>query len=313
MVTETRASRVKPLGGRSTALLVAAATTLLCACAGTEPVASAASRNRPSTSSTTTVPTLDAVTPPEGDPNPVSSYEVEAPSTLPAAAQVPGPTVVGVRAPNTANALTQAVSTTWQTMAWTLYSHHDVENATTGHYQFDCVGATNYFLSIADPNANNAMRAAENIRAHYVPTPTQLASYLASLPATGTSLWQPVNQASQIGPGQIIAVPPAPGSAEPGHAMMTAGPAVPLTNGGYAVLVFDSTAFPGHGPFDSRRWDTRDQPLPNVPNQPPNRKSGLGYGTVEITTSATGAPLNVLWSVGGTQYGGQIQIAQPLS
>jgi hypothetical protein len=245
--------------------------------------------------------------------NPVSVYTVEAPTTAPSEPQTPGPAVIGVQSPNTTNALINSVYTTWKTMVWTLYSHHDIENATTGHYQFDCVGATNYFLSLATPNANDALRTAEQIGKFYVPSPTRLTAYLASLPPGGTSLWKPVLRASQIGPGEIIAVPPAPGSSEPGHAMMTAGPAVPLSNGDYAVLVFDSTAFPGHGPFDSRRWDTRDQPLPNARNKPPNRKSGLGYGTIEVTVTPTGAPQNILWSVGGPEYGGQIAIAQPLS
>ncbi|MGO8871438.1 MAG: hypothetical protein ACLQPH_08550 [Acidimicrobiales bacterium] len=221
--------------------------------------------------------------------------------------------ISGVQSPKTSNALNDAVYSAWQSMIWSLYSHHDVVNSTTGHYQFDCVGATNYFLSVADPNANNALRSTEHIGAHYVPTPARLTAYLASLPAGGTSLWKPVTQASQIRAGDIIAVPPPPGSTEPGHAMMTGGPAVPLTNGDFAVLVFDSAAFPGHGSLDSRRWDTRDQPLPNVPNKPPDRKSGLGFGTVEVTVSSTGAPQNMLWSVGGSEYGGQIEIAHPLS
>lgn len=231
---------------------------------------------------------------------------------LPPTPETPGPSVSGVQSPKNSNPLDEAVYSAWQSMVWTLYSHRDVVSASIGRYQFDCVGATNYFLSVADPAANAALRSAEHIRPDFVPTPARLASYLASLPTAGSSFWKPIRLASQIGPGQIIAVPPAPGSSEPGHAMITAGPPVPLTNGDVAVLVFDSTAAPGHGALDSRRWDTRDQPLPNVPNKPPDRRSGLGYGTVEITVSPTGAPQGILWSVAGSPYGGQIAIAQPL-
>ena len=238
---------------------------------------------------------------------------VNAPTTMPSAPETPGRAVIGVQSPETVAPLLSAVATTWHSMTWTLYSHHDRENAVTGRYQFDCVGATNYFLSLATPQANDALRTTEHIGAHYVPTPLRLADYLASLPAGGTSLWRPVTQASAIGPGEIIAVPPAPGSSEPGHSMMTAGPAVPLTNGNFAVLVFDSTAAPGHGPGDSRRWDTRDQRLPNGPGKSAGQRSGLGYGTVEVTVSPSGAPQNILWYVGGYEYGGQIQIAQPLA
>jgi hypothetical protein len=247
------------------------------------------------------------------DPDPVSIYDVDAPTALPGGPVAPGPSVIGVLAPKTSDPLEDAVVTAWETMSWTLYSHHDTVDATAGRYQFDCVGATNYFLSVADPAANDALRTAEHIGTGYVPTPLRLADFLGSLPPGGTSTWRPVDQASAIGPGEIIGVPPAPGSTEAGHAMMTAGPAVPLTDGGYAVLVFDSTAEPGHGPGDSRRWDSRDQPLPDVAGKPADRKSGLGYGTVEITTSPTGTPEHVLWSVGGTVYGGQIEVAQPLS
>ena len=314
IMIDTRMGQSRPVARPWTvALVVIASATSLSACGfvGNGRVVARAPGTA-STSTTIQVP-RKALSSVRGDQDTIAGFHVEAPTSLPPGKLVPRPTVVGVQSPTTTTKLLSAVSTTWLTMVWTLYSHHNLENAQIGHYQFDCVGATNYFLSIADPNANNALRASEHIRAHYVPSPKRLAAYLSSLPTTGTPLWKPVKLASEIGPGEIIAVPPAPGSHEPGHAMMTAGPAEPLTNGDYAVLVFDSTAFPGHGPLDSRRWDTRDQPLPNVPNKPRNRKSGLGYGTVEITTSKSGAPANVLWSVGGTEYGGHIQIAQPLS
>lgn len=90
--------------------------------------------------------------------------------------------------------------------------------------------------------------------------------------------------------------------------MIAAGPPLALADGSYALLVWDSTGVPAHGPSDSRNWDPRDQPLAGT-----TRPSGLGQGTIEVTVTAAGAPDRMRWMVGGALYGGQLQIAQPLS
>jgi hypothetical protein len=234
----------------------------------------------------------------------------ESPSQLP-----PSPHVVGPPSASSASPVVAQVIKAWTTMKSTLYTHKYSQNdGKTGIYNFDCVGATNYFLGLGAPNANNAMRKALNIRRGFAPKPAQEASYLAGLPAAGNGLWKPARSIAQIKAGDLIAVPPVstlePGvdPKEPGHSMMVAGPPVALSDGSYALLVWDSTGVPAHGPSDTRNWDPLNQPLAGT-----TRASGLGQGTIQITATASGAPDRMHWSVGGAFYGGQLQIAQPLS
>ena len=56
--------------------------------------------------------------------------------------------------------------------------------------------------------------------------------------------------------------------------VIIAGPPLPLSDGSYAVFVYDSTALPGHGAYDSRYTDPRALALPGT-----TRASGTGYGT----------------------------------
>ena len=89
-------------------------------------------------------------------------------------------------------------------------------------------------------------------------------------------------------------IPSRPGYA--GHAMVIAGPALPLSDQSYAVFVYDSTALPGHGAFDSRITDTRALPLAGT-----DRNSGTGYGTVRLTVSESGAPRAFYWHAGASK------------
>jgi hypothetical protein len=198
----------------------------------------------------------------------------------------------------------------WTTMTWTIYAHTDKVDAAAGTYQFDCVGATNYFLSVGAPAANRVMRTALGIGAAYVPRPQAMAGYFAALPAGGNGSWTPVRTLTAVAPGDIIAVPPRAGTAESGHALIVAGPPLLLANGDDALLVFDSTATP-HGPSDSRTWDPRNRPLPADATHPNGRPSGLGHGTIMIAPTASGAPGTMYWSVDGPEYGGQLEIAAP--
>jgi hypothetical protein len=220
----------------------------------------------------------------------------------------PGPTpslspVVGPAASPSASPVLAAVIGAWETMTWTRYAHHDVVEPAAGRYQFDCVGMTNYFLSVAAPGANDALRSALKVEPALVPTPAHVASFFASLPAAGTAAWLPVRRVSAIAAGDVIAIPPAsPGEA--GHAAVAAGPPLRLADGGYAMLVYDSTSTP-HGPGDTRAWDPHNAPGPN------GRPSGLGSGTIELLASSAGVPEHMLWSVGGSRYGAPVQIARP--
>ena len=244
------------------------------------------------------------------DPDSSPYPDTDATSTVPAGPPAADPSVVGPPAPASASPVLAATVHAWTTMAWTIYAHTDKVDAAAGTYQFDCVGATNYFLSVGAPQANQVMRTALGIGKAYVPRPQAMVQYFAALPAAGNGSWTPARTMAAVAPGDIIAVPPRAGTDESGHALIVAGPPLLLANGDYALLVYDSTATP-HGPSDTRTWDPRNRPLPANATHPNGRPSGLGHGTIMIAPTASGAPGTMYWSVDGPEYGGQIEIAAP--
>jgi len=152
------------------------------------------------------------------------------------------------------------------------------------------------------------MRSALGISAGHTPSPAHMAQYFAGLPAAGNTHWRPIRNVTDIQGGDVIAVAPAAHSNEAGHAMIAAGPATPLADAGYSVLVYDSTAVPPpHGAYDTRLTDPRAAKLAS------GKPSGLGSGTVEIKADSAGVPQRLLWSVGGSSYGEQPHIARALS
>jgi len=228
------------------------------------------------------------------------------------AAAVPPPApskqVVGEPAPASASPVLSQVIGTWTSMTWTLYSHVDREYPATGRYQFDCVGMTNYFLGLGAPKANDELRTRERIGAHYVPSPTRVAAFLRWVRTKGSARWwTAVTRGARIRPGDLIAIPPAKGSKEPGHAVIAAGPPKALADGSFALLVYDSTAQPAHGPFDTRNTDPRNAVMAGT-----TRHSGLGRGTIQILVDAKGRAQHMRWFVTGYRYGGPLEIGRPL-
>lgn len=101
----------------------------------------------------------------------------------------PSANIVGPPSASSASPVLAQVIKAWTTMKSTLYSHrYSQRDSSTGIYQFDCVGATNLFLTLGAQHANGAMRKALHIRPGFAPKPAQEASYLAGLPAAGTGL-----------------------------------------------------------------------------------------------------------------------------
>lgn len=233
-------------------------------------------------------------------------------TTVRANGTTPTDSIVGPAAPGSASPVLRAAIHAWQTMDWTIYAHHDVVDASAGTYQFDCVGMTNYFLSVGAPAANQALRSKLGIGNHYVPRPVSMARYFASLPPAGNGSWLPVRQVTDIQGGDIIAVPPKSGTHQSGHALVAAGKPLLLTNGDYALLVYDSTGTP-HGPADTRLTDPHNRPLPPTKARPYPRPSGLGSGTIEIKPGSGGIPRTMYWSINGPAYGAALQIARPAS
>jgi hypothetical protein len=246
------------------------------------------------------------------DPNSDPFPGADTTTTVHAGGTTPADSIVGPAAPGYSSPVLGAVIQAWQTMDWTIYAHHDVVDATAGTYQFDCVGMTNYFLSVGAPAANQALRSKLGIGKHYVPRPAKMARYFASLPTAGNGSWIPVRRVTAIQGGDIIAVPPKPGTRQSGHALVAAGRPLPLGNGDYALLVYDSTGTP-HGPADTRLTDPHNRPLPPTKARPYPRPSGLGSGTIEIKPGSGGTPRTMYWSIDGPAYGAALQIARSTS
>ncbi|MCW2954017.1 MAG: hypothetical protein JWQ48_3187 [Conexibacter sp.] len=233
-----------------------------------------------------------------------------APATAGAARPTPGPQVQAPPSPSSSPVFA-AVSSAFRTMSRTKYQHQDLENATAGTYYFDCVGLANYFLGLGAPRANAALRAAEHVRANYVPRPDQMGAYLRGLPAAGTSLWKPVRTVAAIAPGDLIVMDAITNPDTPafvGHALIAASAPLLLSNGSYALQVFDSTGTP-HGAADSRRWDPRA-----VNDRPGVHQwgSGLGMGTIQLWVDGAGRPQRISWVVGIAAVATPIEIGRAL-
>jgi hypothetical protein len=206
----------------------------------------------------------------------------------------PATTIVGAPAPSS-NPVFALASRTYRTMTSTSYSHAYTESTSTGVYDFDCVGAVDWFLSQAAPAAKTAMAKAEKIRTGYVPTPAKMYAYLSS--KRSKKNFTRVRQVSNIQPGDVFILDGGTahdGNPFVGHAMIAASGPLLLSDGGSAVVVYDSTGDP-HGADDSRRWDTRAMASQANPD---TLHSGLGFGTIEVHPSSGGAPTRMSWSVG---------------
>lgn len=225
------------------------------------------------------------------------------PPVPPAASPAGAKPAWGVQAPQApASAgplLAQAIST-FQTMTATRYDHAYTINPAAGIYYWDCIGFVNWALAQATPNAHAAFHTAMNVprgSGHV----GLWAQFLSGDPGPA---WQRVPSVTGLTGGEVMILPgeivnggqivygSAPdGVHYPGHATIVAGPALPLSDGSYAIFVYDSTALPGHGRWDSRYTDPRAQPLPDT-----TRKSGTGFGTMRVTVDASGAPTAAYWS-----------------
>ena len=228
---------------------------------------------------------------------------VGAPPSPPPASAAGAKPAWGVQAPQAAASagplLAQAI-TTYQTMTSTRYDHQYTINPAAGIYYWDCIGFVNWALAQATPNAHAAFHTTMNVprgSGHV----GLWAQFLTGNPGPSWSVLSSVTQLSggevMILPGEIvnggqIIYGSAPGGVGyPGHATIVAGPALPLSDGSYAIFLYDSTALPGHGKWDSRYTDPRAQPITGT-----TRKSGTGFGTMRVTVDANGAPTAVYWS-----------------
>lgn len=210
----------------------------------------------------------------------------------------PSPRVVGPLTRDPASPTLVKVESVFRSMNTTVYSHRYVINTDTGYYAWDCVGMADWVLHRAAPNAWLDMHETLRIRPGFVPTPTRWANYLAG--ANGTlpaSDWARIKKISALAPGDYLLFPANAQTHFVGHAVIAAGPPRLMSDGSYALRVFDSTGS-AHGPADSRLTDPRAL-----------RHSGLGNGTMRIFVSRSGAMRGAKWSIGS---GGPSMVGVPV-
>ncbi len=234
-----------------------------------------------------------AVAAPGGIPSPPPA----SPAGSTPSVRIQAPVAVGTAGPLLAQA--QKV---YQTMSQTQYSHTYTINPTRGIYFWDCVGFTNWALKQATPNAWSAFHTQMNVPANESGLVALWAKFLTGSPGPA---WSAVTAVPSLSGGELMIVPGEivlngqvqygsvkGGVSYPGHAVVIAGPPLKLSDGSYAVFVYDSTAVPGHGQYDSRYTDPRALPISGTTN----KYSGTGYGTMRLTVNAAGAPTAVYWS-----------------
>ena len=201
----------------------------------------------------------------------------------------------------TAGPLLAEAQQIYQTLVQTQYSHQYRIRPKQGIYIWDCIGFASWAMRQATPNAWQAFHQATGVRTGAAGHVGTWATFLSGTPGPS---WQILPTVAQLRGGDLMVIPGEVviggkvqyGSAEgavqySGHVVIIAGPPLPLSDGSYAVFVYDSTALPGHGAYDSRYTDPRALALAGT-----TRASGTGYGTMRLTVDSAGAPTGVYWS-----------------
>jgi hypothetical protein len=248
----------------------------------------------------------------------------------------------------------QAALIAWSQMVSSEYGHEETwfptrqppYTAANPQYLFDCVGALSYILNQGAPQAMTDVFTYMNNGAvppviynglnggHGTVPPAisatgpSYASYFVSLNTAPSPDWQLITTISAIQPGDVLIVPASfnevvnntvvyGNPAYPGHAMLAAGAPMLLSDGSYALAVFDSTSIPGaggkggHGFSDTRIWDPRNLPCyecstSDSGNGPGSTgPSGLGRGTIQIAPLSS-AYTSVSQSVAGNNFTAQL-------
>jgi hypothetical protein len=193
-------------------------------------------------------------------------------------AQVVGPITIYIEAglPASQRVLDEALAIVGSAKS-TTYTHTTFIDESTGTYDVDCSGFTNFVLQQVDAPAFATLVEYSSPR----PYAAEYARFYAALPTAGTGSWHPVVTPMELVPGDIVAwvEPPQLNSTDTGHVMVVAEPPV-AANGEVDVKIIDSTST-GHGDTDPRTAADA---------------TGVGEGTVAITVSDAGAPTGYRWA-----------------
>lgn len=243
-----------------------------------------------------------------------------APPAAMSSAPMPTQQVQGPAAPASASPVLAAViEQQFIPMKQTRYQHNDQEDPVAETYFYDCVGMVTYTLSLGAPAAYAEIMEGLKIRKGYVPSPALYVQWFSGLTTQKppVAAWQPVATVAAIEPGDVLAWPiegnnPVNAGGATGHSVIAAGPPLLLSDGSYALLVYDSTATT-HGPFDSRHTDPRNLPLDIQGSPQFGHPSGLGNGTIQFKVDADGAPSAIAWTVGTAAMTTTIAIGRALA
>jgi hypothetical protein len=162
-------------------------------------------------------------------------------------------------------------------MKQTTYDHTTLIDESTGTYDVDCSGFTNFVIQQAVPPAFTELAQATSPR----PYAAECARFFVALPTAGSGSWHPVTIAMNLVPGDVVAwvEPPTLNSTDTGHTAVVALAPVAGKNE-VDVKIIDSTLTP-HGATDPRAIDGT---------------TGVGEGTMAITVDGTGAATGYRWA-----------------
>lgn len=256
--------------------LALSAALLLAACSADPAPGNAPGPSVPATSAAPAAPVLPASPAP---PAPTVAPSSSSVSSRPLGVIAPSPKLVAPLAASASSPVYRATLLAYLRMSSTRFATSTSVDETRRTYAFDAAGMSTYFVGLAAPGAAAALRAGTRTSA---PDARQWASFLsARRGAPGP--WTTVAAAGQLRPGDFLAITPSKGFG--GAVLIAAGSPQLLSDGTYALRVFDSVRTP-HGPRDTRLSDRRAR-----------SRSGLGNGTVRLHTDAAGRLTSITWAM----------------
>ena len=195
----------------------------------------------------------------------------------------PSPELMAPLAASSYSPVNRATLVAFLGMTATRYASVTTVDEVRRTYAFDATGMANYFLDHAAPSGASALHAASRSDS---PTAREWADFLSGRSGKLSGPWKPITSVGLVRPGDFVAVTPTGDFG--GAVLIAAGAPELLSDGSYALRVFDSTVTP-HGPRDTRLSDRRAK-----------GKAGLGNGTVRLYADNAGQLTRIAWSVDET-------------
>ena len=174
---------------------------------------------------------------------------------------------------------------TFLTMRRTVFSHRTVVDETARSYAWDSAGMVDEVLRRSAPGAWHGLHSALGIAPTHAPAVSAWASFVRGKNGPLPASWERVRSITSLRPGDIVLLPATASAGFAGAAVIVGGTPLHLSDGSYAVAVYDSATSP-HGPADSRLTDPRAE-----------NRSGLGRGTMRFLVDGAGNLRSATWSI----------------